>query len=558
MNLLLKEYLSLLKESNELDKLIPNLLLAMNIKPISRAQIGVRQFGVDIAAVGVDPETKLKTLFLVTIKQGNITRSDWNASEQGIRESLDEIKDVYLLNSVDPQNSQLPVKIILCTGGDIDQNVLPNWNGYIRQNTIQNREYDFWGGDKLAPLISKYLLSEHLLAEELRSPFRKSLALIGDSDYDCSDFYDLSRQLIIEPNFGDFRKDSNRKKVIKALNTLNLCTNIIFYWAQNEDNLKQAMKCAERALLYSWHVVRQTELVTKPTIVSAFTEIHLTLAKVQKAYFEKLRPHTKVENGLCGYSRFSILEGLNLFEQLGFLSNAGIMASELAISLNKPELAKDYIEGVCDFINNHKAVNSPLYDSHIIEIFIAFEFLLLNGLDNFVRSWLVEIVKYSTFAYRLKGSHFPIYNDSYEDLISLCITGDIQKEDLMVLSTLYAALLQLCIAKGWKSEFSTVREYLECFDKCDLQVWYPCENTDDYIYVSNAGYESGNTDAPITYEEPFEDMREAMKAFKETNYNTPNMKITALEDGWNALPLISSRHFRTPILPHYWEKYLPA
>ncbi|RLF31810.1 MAG: hypothetical protein DRN08_07415, partial [Thermoplasmata archaeon] len=80
MKLIIREYLSLLKESNELDQLLPDLLLAMDIEPISRTQTGVRQYGVDVAAVGIDEDGK-KTLFLFTIKQGDIGRTDWDARE---------------------------------------------------------------------------------------------------------------------------------------------------------------------------------------------------------------------------------------------------------------------------------------------------------------------------------------------------------------------------------------------------------------------------------------------------------------------------------------------
>jgi len=558
MNLILKEYLSLLKESDELDRLIPDLLLAMDIKPLSRAQIGVRQYGVDVAGVGVDPETKKKTLFLFTIKQGNVGRSDWNSSEQSIRPSLDEIKDVYLKNYIDPLHKELPRKIILYTGGDMDQNVLPNWNGYIKQNTISGElDYEFWGGDELAPLISKHLLSEHLLPEKLRSSFRKALALIADADYDCSDFYKLSRELILEADFGDFKKVASRKKLIKAIRTLNLCINIIFYWAESEGNLKQAMKCAERALLNCWHIIRHPDLKTKPTLISAYAEVHLTLAKVQFAYFQKFKPYTKVRSGLCGYSRFSELEGLNLFEQLGYIANAGIMATELAVALKKPQLANEYVGVVCDLVSNHNALNAPLYDEHIIEIFIAFHLLLTHRQDDFVRSWLSEIVNQSVFAYRVLGHHFPISNDSYEDLISVCISGELKKEDALYLSTLYAALCELCIAKEWEEEYEFIKENIPHLGTCDLQVWYPCSNTDEFLYIGNAGYESGNTIAPIKYDASLQDRQRAMQQFLSENYKDPNMKISTLEDGWCALPLIASRHFRTPILPYFWEKYLP-
>ncbi len=65
MRLVIREYLSMLKESGELDALLPDLLLSMGITPLSKAQVGVRQHGVDVAGVGPDPEDEnIVKLFL--------------------------------------------------------------------------------------------------------------------------------------------------------------------------------------------------------------------------------------------------------------------------------------------------------------------------------------------------------------------------------------------------------------------------------------------------------------------------------------------------------------
>ena len=46
MKLILSQYIRSLKERDEFDRLLPDLLLAMDYVPISKPQIGVRQFGV--------------------------------------------------------------------------------------------------------------------------------------------------------------------------------------------------------------------------------------------------------------------------------------------------------------------------------------------------------------------------------------------------------------------------------------------------------------------------------------------------------------------------------
>jgi hypothetical protein len=55
MRLVLREYLSMLRESGELDVLLPDLLIAMKIDPLTRPGKGMRQYGVDVPAVGPDP-----------------------------------------------------------------------------------------------------------------------------------------------------------------------------------------------------------------------------------------------------------------------------------------------------------------------------------------------------------------------------------------------------------------------------------------------------------------------------------------------------------------------
>ena len=63
MKIVIQQYLETLKESKELDAILPDLLLAMNIQTITKPQIGVRQYGVDLCAVGKDPDDNIKNSF---------------------------------------------------------------------------------------------------------------------------------------------------------------------------------------------------------------------------------------------------------------------------------------------------------------------------------------------------------------------------------------------------------------------------------------------------------------------------------------------------------------
>jgi len=91
----------MLKESGELDALLTDLIMSMDMKPLSKPQKGARQYGVDLAAIGLDPDDDAEKLFLFVIKQGNINRNTWDGQQQSVRESLNEINDVYLSSMLD-------------------------------------------------------------------------------------------------------------------------------------------------------------------------------------------------------------------------------------------------------------------------------------------------------------------------------------------------------------------------------------------------------------------------------------------------------------------------
>lgn len=95
-------------------------LAGMGLEVLSRADIGVRQYGADVAAVVKDHDGKRK-LFLFSVKRGDLSRSEWNGgSDQALQPSLDEIRYVYH-RSVAPEHKELPVVIVAVLGGIVPQ-----------------------------------------------------------------------------------------------------------------------------------------------------------------------------------------------------------------------------------------------------------------------------------------------------------------------------------------------------------------------------------------------------------------------------------------------------
>ena len=73
MRLIIRQYIAGLKERNELDAVMPDLLSQMGMVVYSRPARGTRQDGVDVAAVGSlngGPEK----VYLFSIKAGDLSR----------------------------------------------------------------------------------------------------------------------------------------------------------------------------------------------------------------------------------------------------------------------------------------------------------------------------------------------------------------------------------------------------------------------------------------------------------------------------------------------------
>lgn len=224
MKLVIREYLTMLKESGELDVLLPDLLLNMGIEPLSKPQQGVRQDGVDIPAVGLDPDNNnTKTLFLFIIKAGNVDRSNWDNSKQGVRSSLNEIMDVYLTTHVEQRHQSLPKKIVLCFNGEIKQEAESNWIGYVKNNIKPGKvEFALWNADKLSILIERYFLDEYLFPEKSRKKLRKTLAMLDLSEYDLSHFYALLEEILFKSKLPKKMNASAGKKRLKAIRLIHL------------------------------------------------------------------------------------------------------------------------------------------------------------------------------------------------------------------------------------------------------------------------------------------------------------------------------------------------
>jgi hypothetical protein len=554
MKLIIREYLSLLRESGELDVLIPDLLFSKGIIPLAYPKKGLREYGVDAIAVGKNDNGE-KTLFILTIKCGNIDRANWDVGLQAVRPSLNEIKDGFLTSHIRPEHKDLPKEIILCTGGHFIRDIWVNWKGFCEENNKENLLFKFWGGNELASMVEEYMLNDQLLPEELRSNFRRVLALINEPDNSINDYNFIIHKLFENLNKFSVKKSNQVKKAKKVFATIHLCLVIVYKWAVNQNNLKPAYLAGEMTLLLSYDFFKKKELLDHKTLTKYLLNILNTNSKIGREFFQKYAPVCKYRDALSNTHRSHLLNNIAIFELLGIMSTTGFAYYIRTINLKNPkdDFSKtellSIVKVIKDLITNNPMLNSPYYDNHIIDISAAL--LLFHCADetDFAKKWIRDMTMSIDYAFRGLGNKFPIHTDSFDDLVALNESGRINKEKLFKCSTLIPILAQWTASFDLEETYQQIRGVFSRSDYKDVTftVWYPNENIEDNLYTSRNSHENGNSEVPHLLCESFDEYKSNIK--KVQDKTVPFKSLTFAKNFLFELPLMASRHYRTPVLP---------
>lgn len=561
MKIILKEYLASLKERGDLDKsVLPNLLAEIGLRVLNTPMIGTRQNGVDIAAVGkIKGEDEQRYLYLFCIKAGNITRRDWDDGVQAVRPELNEIRDVYLRTNVAAEYAELPVRIVLCCGGELDETVLMNWSEYSTQNETDKIEYQEWNGDRLAELMLRSLLARELLDEAPRRSFQKAVAMVNEP----SACYQYSRSflhnLLLEEGLP-------QNIQLLRLRQAYICMNAVITWAIEADNLESIYTVSELGVMLCWNIVRTSQPRRRPTkhdqalavLLDQFIKLHLAsseryLAKTAFAHSKQLHAlSTSVR------SREAVDVNLALFELLGRLAIHGCWTALLAQTFAEKdsELARALsestgrdLDAIIRLVNSNPTLNSPFKDDHMIEIALVMYLAQITGSTQRFLPWLKSIARQTTLALAI-NSHYPTCFRDYVDILNHPVsTEPSYREEACSGSILYPYLfiwLEQSAEDGEELEF---KERLEKFlPNCTHQAWLPDEETDALIWRGDTYHGVCVTD--LAPQRGFEEVAETLNLAIEncTNIN----EISAVKSGLNVLLLAACRHYRLPIPPHFW------
>jgi len=562
MKLIIKEFLSQLKESGELDRLMPDLLARMKIIPISRPQVGVRQNGVDIAAVGKDKNGQ-KRLYLFVLKVGDLGRVDWWGDMNAVSPSVGQINQTYLRTSVRPEHKHLPVTIVICSTGELRQDVIQDFTGMCEIQEKMGITLEYWSGDDLASLVEEHLLDEYAIDPSARADLRRALALIGSRDYDLRHAYSVLNSLLLDSFDASVRPtSSSRKKFMAQLKTGNLVLEIAFRWAQEGGNLLNAFRLGERCCLWAWESIRIRQLTKYRPAMKTFRDIYQSHQRIGNAYVDKMQRHFMIRDGASVFSRENALVTNKIYEQIGILSEIGLQNLEISndLTLDAETRAKalahgarasELLEGL---IFHNPSSFSPRFDENAIEVSLAMLLFFATGRRGAARAWLEHLSNRLRISLSSSDS-FPIASDSIDDLVALEVRSlsKAQTERLRHLSTLVPTLIHWCVFFGLDDLYRLLQTQQDAaFKGVSLQLWYADETTESHLYREPAQYESGTTEVPMNFPATIAEQREQERLKVDSGNVATLGQISAFSQGVPTLVVMACRHFRTPLSPQFW------
>lgn len=558
MKLLVKQYISSLRERDELDKVLPDILSEVGFNVLTRPMRGSTQYGVDVAAIGKHPSQNRDALYLLSIKSGNLTRSEWNEGTQALRPSLETILEVYIPKFVPKRYSQLPVVVVLCFGGDIQENVLPLVNAFIDKNTISGKlDFDIWNGDYIANLIASGLMRENIFPESVQSSFRKSVALVDEPSVCLSHFQTALTELLKD-------EPKNLKIRLRIARQIYLATWTIFVWCRDAQNLEAAYRCGEIALLTLWDISHKhfggrskdarelAEVIHKMVFLSRIIGVN---------YIEDhVKPYSEIEDALSVSvpSISSVDINLKLFEVLGRIAVHGLWLVHIN-SISAKEADEEFLEQLnneiqncvsllCEVINNNKVLFTPLRDDHAIEITLASLFLIHCKAFSFLEEWIRQIALSSVFTHRSNGKYPCVFRE-YADLAVHPKYDDEYKQEATIGSILYPSLAVWTAILRDAETFECLAE----FHRTDMkhsswQFWLPDGISDEHLYRNTDIHGACLSD--VRTQNGAKGLLDQLEA--EFKASSSFYELSAMEASLWPIILIACRVYRLPIPPHFW------
>ena len=547
---IIKQYVSSLKEDDELDFIFPLLLERMGYRILStpKQSKGMSQYGRDVIAI-----KKLKgvpTLFLFELKgfaAKDIT--DRTLSEKdGLIESLRASKYTTYEDASIPDLKDYPRVYVFVHNGMVDANVQPTFNGFIKSEFPEGN-FERWDLTKLTSLLSTYLFDETLLADdESYRLFKKCLVLLDAEENDMSDMVRLVDLQIAKM---ETAKKENRRQMLNFFATLRLIVSMVYFYAQESDNLYPAKYCADTVVLKAWAWILKGNREKKTSIVRLFNGLVMQQMLIYEEYVNKILQLANFNKSLYSFQASlteKVFYPLRCYDFLGDLIYFYLLTEAYGADLNKVgQIRMDALKAT---IRNNTACTMPLLDTHSIPILMVFRYMAFRERQqddiDCLGSFIVDTVINLSLRYR-KQKMWPEMSGNRMALAKSLVTKaeDYNCESSLLILNLFEIIAHLGISELYSTFKKVVEE-----SGVNLQVAYPEINEFDIeqcLFEHRLNKEL-SVETNIKLPDTLEEFR---KTFRK-KYNSMTYRTDAV--GYGFLRTLAHKYYETDFFPDYLDR----
>lgn len=436
VKLVLSHYLAGLRERNELDALLPELLLAMGHSVLSRPQQGVNQAGVDVVSTLQNSEGKT-FVYLFVIKFGDIGRGGFFEGKQAVEPSIREASSTFIRNRLPDGLQECEKRIVLVSNGFLKQEAQDGFAALSKD--IAERRFlrlEFWGSDQLTPLIEKHVFDESLLLAKGKTDLRASLATLEETEASVQNFVRFidtcMESLACESSDGPA---SRKKHFLRCCAAAAMGWAVLLVWCETEGNLKPGVVTGEYVLLRLWaDAVRQGLERDEDVHARLLNLVHLQ-ANALVRYYQKLGKHLIHRREVLGYRHERAFYMDLIFEELGRLGLTLLFLQHIEGVEQQREEFKRFL---ITMLNEHTGCRLPVFDCQAIDLSLVMLALIGERDTASAQALLGAVVQHFSIAVT-SNRWLPVDTDSHEDAVALQ-EGEVDTREYFQTSTLFPML----------------------------------------------------------------------------------------------------------------------
>lgn len=550
---IIKQYISSLKEDGELDFIFPLLLERMGYHVLSTPtqSKGQSQYGRDVVATksvrGVEKLYlfELKGFAAKDINDRTLTVTD------GLMDSLKASKYTdYCDNSI-PGLSSLPRQYVFVHNGEVEANTMPTLNGFIKKEFPEGN-FERWGLEKLTTLFSKFLFDETLLTDEQSYRlFKKTLVLL---DAEGNDFSALQELIDLQVAKVECERKSNPRPLLSFFATMQLIADMVYYFAQESDNLYPAKFCIDTIILKTWAWILRGRRERRKRVIVHFQSLVMLQVQIYKAYLNKILPFMNLDKGLYSFESSDteyLFYPLRCYDFLGDLLYYFILTESLVdVHVRRLEERMMILK---TFIRKNSACTVPLLDTHSIPIQMVFKYMYnhiskedeskaeddIKTLGNFTIDTIINMCKRHSKTKmwpEMTGKRTALAKSLYEKSDDYCTSSS------LLIIVMFELVAYLDSAPAYNA-FKTVVEE----SGVNLQVAYPI--TEEYdieqLLFEKRLYDELSVETNIKLPESIEAFRSSYtKKYNSIKYRTDSV-------GFRYLRVLAHKYYETDFFPDY-------